>query len=190
MKSKIIPFLKKNWSNVLFVIALALLLFPGTGIPIKVFLNRMMAGGPTVIAVSERSKVTNESWVLTNADGIAVPFEQSLGKVVLVNFWATWCPPCLAELPSLQNLYDQLGDQVDFYFVTNEPLDHVHSFLNKKGYSIPIYQSLSNIPKELSSQSLPTTYLISKEGSIVVKEIGAAQWDREKIRVLIDSLVQ
>jgi thiol-disulfide isomerase/thioredoxin len=181
MIHSITSYIKKHWSTLLLGLILVLLLIPATGIPIKVFINRMIAFSPSLIDVEDQKRLSTYNWELESLEGRKVNFKQSIGKVVVVNFWATWCPPCLAEMPSLQNLYDQFGDQIDFYFVTNEPLDQVNSFLKQKGYSIPIYQSSSNLPKELFSQSLPTTYMISKEGEIIMDETGAAQWDSKKV---------
>ena len=102
---------------------------------------------------------------------------------------ATWCPPCVAEMPSLQNLYDVYGDQVDFYFVTAEERDVVDAFMKKKGYTLPVYLQRFNPPAQLQERSIPTTFLIGKHGNIVIKKTGAADWDDESTKAIIRKLL-
>ena len=108
---------------------------------------------------------------------------------MLVNLWATWCPPCIAEMPDLQALYNEYGDRVEFLFVTQENKETVQQFLNKKGYTIPVYIPTSKTPEELSSRSIPATYLIDKKGAIVINKKGAANWDSTSVKEEIERLL-
>jgi len=110
--------------------------------------------------------------------------------VVVVNFWATWCPPCVAELPSLVKLYADYGDNVRFVLVNNEQPQKVSEFLKKKNYSVPVYFEKSRTPEVLRSKSIPATYILNKSGKIVVDEKGAANWDSESTRNLLDQLLE
>ncbi len=122
-------------------------------------------------------------------DGGTANFSEAKGKVIVLNFWATWCPPCVAEMPSFQKLYDDFGNEVEFYFVSQEEEGPLKRFLEKKGYDLPVYRSLSYIPEQLVSNSLPTTYVISKSGDIVVEKTGAADWNTEGFRQLLRELL-
>ncbi|MEM7187807.1 MAG: TlpA disulfide reductase family protein, partial [Bacteroidota bacterium] len=106
-----------------------------------------------------------------------------------INFWATWCPPCVAEMPSLQNLYDEYGDRVDFYFVSMESEEKINKFMEKKGYNFPVYIPKQQIPQTIRGNSLPTTYVISKKGGIVVDKVGAADWDSRATKELLNGLL-
>jgi len=183
-------FLKKNWGNILFVIAISLLLIPQTGLPIKVLMSRIMAFSPSEVNPKEADELEDFDWNLRHVDGTTMNFSKSKGKVVLVNLWATWCPPCIAEMPSLQKLYYIYGDKVDFYFVSSETPERLQRFLQKKGYDFPVYIETESPPELLQTRSIPTTYLISKEGKIVMNETGAANWNSEKVHVIIDALLQ
>tara|TARA_R110000822_G_scaffold274174_1_gene396540 strand:- start:272 stop:835 length:564 start_codon:yes stop_codon:yes gene_type:complete len=182
-------FLKKNKGNILFLIVLALLIIPQTRTPIQVFVQRLISFSPSETDADEREQLKDYTWSLSSLGKERVDFSISEGKVVLLNFWATWCPPCIAEMPSLQNLYDEYGERVDFYLVTSEEPEVVQRFMDKKGYTFPVYIQQTKAPEILFSQTLPTTYLISKEGEIVIKETGAADWDSKKTKEIIDGLL-
>ncbi len=182
-------FLKKNWSNILFFGFLALLIFPQTRMPIQVFVQRLISFSPSEKAEEEREILQDYNWNLQKINSEEINFSQSEGKVIIVNFWATWCPPCVAEMPSFQKLHDAYGDKVDFYFVTSEKPEKIISFMAKNGYSLPIFLQSYEAPKQLQSQALPTTYVISKTGEIVVDEEGAADWNSKKMRALLEQLL-
>jgi thiol-disulfide isomerase/thioredoxin len=182
-------FIKNNWANILLIIMLSLVLIPKTGTPIKVFVQRILAMSPAITKTEERNIVTEYQWPLQTLEGDWKDFSESKGRVVLLNFWATWCPPCIAELPSLQSLYDRFGEQVDFYLVTAEAPEKVRRFLQKKGYHLPVYVQTVRAPQGIDAEALPTTYLISKNGSVVIRETGAARWDSPEVLEILSSLL-
>ena len=182
-------FLKKNWGNILFIIFIALLFIPQTGMPIKVFVNRIIAFSPSEVDEEERILIQDYQWNLSSLDGNRVNFSEAKGKVTLVNLWATWCPPCVAEMPSLQKLYDSYGERVNFYFVSSESPEKLKTFLQKKNYTLPVYVENQSAPEAMRTRSIPTTYVISKEGKIVINKNGAADWDSEKVHKTLDALL-
>lgn len=184
-----IPFIKKNWSNILFFGFLALLIIPQTRMPIQVFVQRLISFSPSQKSEENRETLKDYNWSLTELRGEEINFSQSKGRIAIVNFWATWCPPCVAEMPSFQKLYDTYGDRVDFYFVTSEKPDKVNKFMEKNGYTLPIYLQSYKAPDDLESNVLPTTYLLSKSSEIVIDETGAADWNSKKMRALLDQLL-
>ena len=180
---------QKHKGNILLLLFILLLVIPQTGTPIKVFINRLIAFSPSEISSNKREVLEDYSWQLTTLEGTPVNFDQSRGKVTLVNVWATWCPPCIAELPSMQNLYDAYGNRVDFYFVSMESPETLQRFLQKKGYHIPVFIPKESFPETLSTHSFPPTYVISKTGAIVIDKTGAANWDTEKSKAILDKLL-
>mgnify|MGYP003645652222 CR=1 FL=1 len=183
-------FLKKHWSNILFVAILVLMIFPQTRMPIQVFVQRLISFSPSEKSKSERETLQDYNWTLKQFDGEDVNFTNSDGKVIIVNYWATWCPPCVAEMPSFQKLYNSYGAQVDFYFVTSETPAKIGKFIEKNEYTLPIYIQGIDSPKKLQSHVLPTTYVISKTGEIVIDEQGAADWNSDKMHTLLDALLK
>ncbi|MDN6310054.1 MAG: TlpA family protein disulfide reductase [Flavobacteriaceae bacterium] len=179
-------FFKKHWSNIIFGVFVVLLIVPQTRMPIQVFINKIIAFSPSEIDADDRSRLEHYNWILMDESEKDINFNQSKDRVVIINYWATWCAPCIAEMPSFQNLYSEYKDEVDFYFVTNEESEKSESFMSKNDYVLPYYRQRSQAPELLQSSSLPTTYMISKDGEIVMKKIGAANWNSDKVRNTID----
>ena len=182
-------FLKKNWSNILFIVFIILMIVPQTRKPIQIGLNRLIAFSPSEISEEKRNKLDNYNWRLRGQEGEMHNFSETKGQVAIVNLWATWCPPCIAEMPSFEELFADYKGEVNFYFISSEETEVLKRFLQKKGYSIPVFQPISAYPEKLQSNNLPTTYVISKSGEIVVKKTGAANWNAESFRELLDGLI-
>ena len=173
--------------NLLFLVVVFLILFTPVGTYVKVFANRLISFAPSILSESNRHELSTYRWGLEEVNtNKHVNFSNSKDKVVFVSFWATWCPPCIAEMPSIQALYTDYGTKVDFYLVSNESSLTIKNFLLKNNYTLPVYNELSATPRELSSRSLPTTFVITKEGKIIIKKTGVANWNSEKVRALLD----
>lgn len=180
-------FSKKALSNILFVIAIGLLLYS----PTREWFMRQIAFAPSVENVEEAEKISSYNWELNGLNTQNVNFNQFEGKVVFVNFWATWCPPCRAELPMIQKLYNDYKDKIVFVFVTNESWSTVETFLKKNEYNLPVFNSLSSPPSKFTeTNSIPASYLIDKEGNILISETGSADWNSTKVRKLLDNLLK
>ncbi|OIQ29744.1 MAG: thiol-disulfide oxidoreductase [Bacteroidetes bacterium MedPE-SWsnd-G2] len=182
---------KKQISNILFIIFIALLLIPQTRRPIQVALNSIKVAifSPSIIDDSEVEKLLTYNWELQNENGLKINFEDYKGEVVLINFWATWCPPCIAEMPSLDELYKDYNGKVKFLFVTNEDIATVQKFKKKKDFQFKMHSSLSSIPAQFETSSIPRTFILSKTGKIVVDETGAADWNSDRTRELLNRLL-
>jgi len=106
------------------------------------------------------------------------------GKVVILNFWATWCPPCRAEMPSMEILYKRYKDQgLEILAVDiGENANTVRQFVQKNNYSFPV---LLDTTKQTSAiygvEAIPTTYIIDRNGKIIGRIIGSINWDTQQI---------
>jgi peroxiredoxin len=103
------------------------------------------------------------------------------GKVVLVNFWATWCPPCVEEMPSLERLHRALGPEglVVLGVAADDSDDDVRTFLPKVGVTFPVLRDPGGRVASTSYRAtgFPETFLIGRDGRIVKIFIGPAEWD-------------
>jgi len=181
---------KENLSNFAFIILLALLIFTPVGFQARVFVSRIFSFSPSVLDEEKQLVLSNYDWRLSNADEQVFDFKNLEGKVVLVNLWATWCPPCIAEMPSLKELYADYKDQMQFVFIARDDPKKVRSFLVKKEYNLPVYFEQSSSPDVFAVESIPTTFIISKNGKILIKKTGAANWNSDATRKLLDNLLK
>lgn len=179
-------FSRKSISNILFVIAIGLLLYP----PTREWGMRQIAFAPSVKSSDAIESIKSYDWKLKGLNTQSINFNEFEDKVIFVNFWATWCPPCRAELPMIQKLYNDYNDKVAFVFVTNEDWNTVHKFFNEKGYDLPVYNSSTAPPQKFAeTNSIPASYLIDKNGAILISKVGAADWNSSKVRKLLDDLI-
>jgi thiol-disulfide isomerase/thioredoxin len=182
---------KEQISNGIWILAIVLILFTPVGFYVRVWVNKVVATVISADEVDEEEQVSvkNYHWNLVGLDGKSINLQSMKGKVVLVNVWATWCPPCVAELPRFVELYTDYKDKVVFAFVANDEKAKVEAFLEKKGYKLPVYFQASAAPPEMQSSTIPVTYILSKEGKIVVDKTGAANWNSDYVRNLLDKLI-
>ncbi|PJB12259.1 MAG: thiol-disulfide oxidoreductase [Flavobacteriales bacterium CG_4_9_14_3_um_filter_40_17] len=180
---------KPNRSDLIFLGIILIFVFTPIGTFLKVQFNRLIAFSPSEIQASKREALTDYNWQLVGQDGQRFDLKQAKGKVILINYWATWCPPCIAEMHYLDGLYKDYKDKVIFLFISNEDASITRAFLNKKGYELTSTRPVSPPPKLLETNSLPTTYLIDKKGWIVIKKTGSADWNSENTRKMLDELL-
>lgn len=176
--------------NTLFVVFLGVLFFTPVGTSIKVWLNRALAMSPSLEKIEDFKSADLTGWTIVNEEGSQLDLDSLKDKVVIINFWATWCPPCIAEKPSFQELYDDYKNKVVFLFVTNEEAEKVAQFKAKHNYTLPIFFSMNAAPTALYSSSIPATFVLNKKGQIVVKKFRSADWSSSKFRVILDDLLE
>lgn len=117
------------------------------------------------------------------------------GKVLLINFWATWCPPCRREMPSMERLYQKMKDNDDFTVIAInqfESPDHVFAYMADLGTdpSFPIlFDRESRISEAYKVAGLPTTYLVDKKGKVRYRAIGGREFDHPEVEKLILELM-
>ena len=185
---------KSKIYNFIFIISIALLIIPQTRQSIQVFINKgiTLIVKPSVIDDSERKVISNYNWRLKDISKTDFDFNSAKGKVIVINFWATWCPPCIAEMPSMEALYQNYKNNEDvvFLFVSNEDVTVINKFITKKDYTFNVYQSLTEYPKEFDVTSIPRTFVIDKKGEIVIDKTGPADWNNEHITNTIDDLLK
>lgn len=127
---------------------------------------------------------------LSKLDGETVMLSELKGKVVFMNIWATWCPPCVAEMPGIQRLYEKTGDRVAFVMLSvDQDEEKVREYMRKKGYTFPVYRRIEALPEALSSPSIPATFVIDRNGQIALKKVGMANYDNADFISKLDGLV-
>ncbi|HHJ35093.1 MAG TPA: TlpA family protein disulfide reductase [Gammaproteobacteria bacterium] len=116
------------------------------------------------------------------------------GKVILLNFWATWCPPCVREMPSMERLRQQVGTEAFEVIAVNqmEDIDEVFAFTGQleidPGFKI-LFDSDSQISQAYHVRGLPTTYLIDKKGNIRYRAVGGREFNHPEVVKIINRLM-
>ena len=142
-------------------------------------------------AIDENMNALGAGFELADLQGNTVRFESLRGKVVFMNVWATWCPPCIAEMPSIQKLYNSVDtSKIAFVMLSVDEggQQKVKKFIDRKGYTFPVYTPLSGIPAEFQSSAIPTTFILSPEGTLVARQEGMANYNTDTMREFLGSL--
>ncbi|TVZ16089.1 TlpA family protein disulfide reductase [Maribacter sp. MAR_2009_72] len=178
-------------SDIIFAVFIVLLLIPQTRTPIQVAVNKLkvVIWSPSIEDQEDQQQIAAFDYAVTDLQGASQHIPVARDKVVFLSYWATWCPPCIAELPGIQELYKDYGDKITFVLLTQEEPAKVLNFVARKEYQLPIYFPQMQAPEILNENSLPTNYVIDAQGRIMVKETGAADWNSTKIRSLLDELI-
>jgi peroxiredoxin len=113
------------------------------------------------------------------------------GKIVLLNFWATWCPPCRVEMPSIQALWDKTKDR-PFTIIAvsiDDDIGTVKTFIKEHNYTYPVYyDQTKQLGTDFNASSIPTTYIIDKRGRAIAGTKGSREYDSPEILALISEL--
>jgi thiol-disulfide isomerase/thioredoxin len=123
--------------------------------------------------------------------GEIIDISNSKGKVIFLNFWATWCPPCLAEMPSVNSLRSKFRNNPSVVFVLadiDNNLKRSETFMQKNKYDLPVYEPAGIIPKSIFQGTVPTTLIINKQGEIVFFHEGMADYDSEEMNKFLAEL--
>lgn len=175
------------------VVGIILVLIVGFFILARVFGSAAglegMLGAPPLPGAIEGEM--DYGWSVRGLDGDELSMADTKGKVVFVNVWATWCPPCRVEMPSIQRLCDTIkGEDIAFVLVSREGAETLRDFVETQGFSMPVYTLVGDMPRVLQTRGIPTTFIISPDGKIVLKHVGAAQWDDGTVVEFIRGLLQ
>jgi len=174
----------KEWG--IFVAIITTLYLTGLHTEVAAYAQRaVLATGlitPDTKIEEERKEIIDYSFKIKSMDGKVVELSKFKDKVIFINIWATWCPPCRAEMPSIQALYDKVKDNENIVFVMlsmdrEGDENKIKKFISKKSYDFPTYLPASQVPDVLRSPSIPTTFVVDKTGKIVSKKVGMAKYD-------------
>lgn len=126
----------------------------------------------------------------TDLNGKVVKLSDYKGKLVLLNFWATWCPPCIEEMPSMEQLYDKFKDK-DFALlaVSFEDKLKVKEFINLNEYKFTALVGQSETVTDYGVSNIPATFIVGKDGKLIAGIVGGLDWYSEPIILLFQKLI-
>jgi len=126
---------------------------------------------------------------LFDLDNKVVRLDEYKGKTIFINFWATWCKPCIEEMPSIEKAQAIMSDkEVVFLLASSEPIEEIKEFNKTHKYKFK-YVHLEN-GETLNIQALPTTFIINPKGNLVFSEMGSRNWDESENINLIKNITK
>jgi thiol-disulfide isomerase/thioredoxin len=141
------------------------------------------------VGTGNKPATTDAAAELVDAKGKALNFEQFRGKVVFVNNWASWCPPCVAEMPSIQNLKKELQNE-DIVFVMvsfDQQQEKAFRFIDRRKFDFDVFFPGERYP--FITESIPATYLLDKNGRVVKEHVGMAKYDTPQVIAAMRKLI-
>jgi thiol-disulfide isomerase/thioredoxin len=124
------------------------------------------------------SKIAAVDFTVLDSNGKEIKLSDMRGKPTVINFWATWCPPCRSEMPHFQDAYESLGDEVNFMMIDllagGETRQKARQYADSEGFSFPIYyDATGEASGKYNVSAIPTSIFVDADGSIIETVIGA-----------------
>ena len=141
--------------------------------PILVKLHREKLRAPPITY----DVVADYDWEVVGLDGQLLDMETLRGRTVFLSFWRDTCVPCLAEVPALNALYNELGDEISFVTVFVGKDGEAPLAVQREDILFPVYTAPEGWPELFDVTGTPSTFVIAPSGAIAFKHIGGAQWD-------------
>jgi len=189
----LLKFIKSNISNILFAIA-ALIIFLSTDaktILIKGLMSTGIYNAKAPYSKQTKSKSIPYDLSFKSENGDILNLAENKGKVYFINFWATWCPPCRAEMPSINSLQSKIynKDKVNFIMVdVDNKITSSVNYMTKHNYKLKVYSTVSAIPENIFSGTLPTTLIVGSNGDILFQHSGIADYDTKEMLNFINTI--
>jgi len=132
------------------------------------------------------------NFTVKNLEGKKMEFKDFQGKVIFLNLWATWCGPCRSEMPAIQKLYENIDkEKVTFVMLSldkDSHLEKIRAFVSSRSFTFPIYMPSGYLADQLQVPSIPTTFIITKDGIIDLKEVGMKNYNTNKFKKYLEEL--
>lgn len=141
-------------------------------------------------AEKEQPKITY-SMDLENSSGERISMEEFRGKVIFMNVWATWCAPCIEEMPTIHNLYRETRDREDLVFIMlsmDQEFEKAIAFRDKYGYDFEIYRLTGPMPAAYHTKLIPTTFVIDSKANLVLQHDGVGKFDSPEFKKFLSQV--
>jgi len=193
LKKEYHKFKGKSWfgkiTDLLFILILILLLIPASRKELMTYGSKIRMYLTSVETKEETSRLNGQNSVVLQDDaGNRYELTDFLDKPVFINYWATWCPPCRAEMPTIEKLYEQYGEDVHFLILSNQSFSEQNKFLEEKDYDFPSYRLVSKPEGSFSYSVLPTSMIIGRNNRVILRKEGAVNWQSKKVINIFNDL--
>jgi thiol-disulfide isomerase/thioredoxin len=192
---KIVQYIRSNIGNVIFIIITAIVFF-NTDARTLLIRGFMLTGLFNAEVSTETQKpdlnrLAPAGMTFRKENGELLNLSENKGKVYFINFWATWCPPCRAEMPSINKLASKIEkkDKISFIMVdVDNKMNESVKYMQKNSFNLQVYSSVSPIPEQIFNGTLPTTLIIGPHGNIVFHHTGMADYNTTEMINFLNTL--
>ena len=134
----------------------------------------------------------NYEFEIRDLQGKNINVSSYKGKVIFFNMWATWCGPCRAEMSSIQQLYSKINNKnISFIMLSIDQRGQeqkVQNYVKSQQFTFPIFMPVNSVPEQLQVPSIPTTFIIGKDGKVVSKQVGSTNFDTPEFKKFLEGL--
>lgn len=191
---------KRNyWNYVIYAVLIGLFIWPTSRIffqqqlmKIGFFQPKLENKDSETLSNDNSPTFSKDKASFVNEAGEIINTDDLIGKVVFINFWATWCGPCVAEMPSIQVLYDKFKDNPNVVFLLVEVDNNIQGakeFVAKQKLSLPILYPNGNIPTAWLDGAIPSTVILNKKGNLAERKQGMYDYSGKGVQDYIQSLI-
>jgi len=186
-------FLKSNLSHLAFIL-FALILFFSMDARVLMIKGLMGIGLYHVEAPAKPQGYSGSvptDLAFRSHDGKLITISEHKGEVYFINFWATWCPPCRAEMPSINSLSTKIQNKEKVHFImvdVDNKISNSVKYMKRNSFGLTVYSIESPIPEYIFSGTLPTTIIVGPKGDIVFQHSGLADYDNFEMLNFINTL--
>jgi thiol-disulfide isomerase/thioredoxin len=177
----------KSWGLILSIFAF--LYFTGLITPIMGGLQSLLlATGikkPKITLVDKENQTFDYTGRFVDLEGNSINLTDYRGKTVFINLWATWCPPCRAEMPHIEDMYKKVKgtENLEFLMIAlDKESEKSKKFIEDKGFTFPVVHASFGLNNSLQSESIPTTLVVNPKGEIIFYQEGMSNFDTEEFR--------
>jgi len=185
------------WLLQSFSFAVVFLFFAVLSVCLTQQVNAQVSQEAARLLGSARIQVLNQpidarNFTLPLLNGGSASLSDYRGKVVILNFWATWCPPCRAEMPSMETLYQRYNNRELEMLTVNlrENAGTVRRFIQSNGYTFPVLLDADGrVGASYGVEAIPTSFIIDRQGKIIGRLVGAIHWDTPQVFAAFEALL-
>jgi len=189
---------KITFGNIIYLLSAAIIVVMLVNPTAKSLLIRGLIGigffKPEIpVQVSKRPLADPINIAFRDSSGNVLNTNSLKGKVIFVNLWATWCPPCIAEMPNLNDFYKRYKNYPNAVFIladVDNNYTKAKAFMKKHQYVLPVYTLADNIPENIMDGTIPTTLIFNKKGELVFKHTNAANYNSAAFEDYFTKLVK
>lgn len=145
----------------------------------------MAAGGFIYFKYYIPSDIDLNTIEVVDLSGNKIDLQANIGKPMVINFWATWCGPCLKEFPEFENVKQKYGDKVNFVMISSESIEKIANFSKAKPYTFTFLKTHKSL-NEYGITFIPTSYFYDSQGNLVAKDSNG--FDAESLSAMIETL--